>query len=153
MNQSDRDAIELVYSQSPYNPCKPKLASFITSGGSAIRLIASHDIDLPNHSRTSHHHGDGNNRNIVPREIPRADVDALPMQNIPPEQARQRGAKRNAKRAVVDADSHAVDRCPERAVRYRDAAIPVDGLPCLYNPAEEDGRPNISTRELLSLVS
>ena len=75
------------------------------------------------------------------------------MQDIPPEQARQRRAKRNAKRAVVDADSHAVDRCPERAVRDRDAAVPVDGLPRLDNPAEEDSRPNISTRELPSLVS
>ena len=75
------------------------------------------------------------------------------MQDIPPEEARQRGTKRNAKRAVVDADSHAIDRCPERAVRDRDATLPVDGLPCLDNPAEEDGRPDIGTRELPSLVS
>jgi hypothetical protein len=73
----------------------------------------------------------------------------LLVQNVSPEQTRQRSAESSAESAVVDADGHAVDGGPEGAVADGDAVVGVDLLPGLDDAGEEDGGADVCACELL----
>lgn len=75
-------------------------------------------------------------------------ADMLPSQDVAPEQTGQGSAKGSAESAVVDADSHAVDGCPEGALGDGDTVLAVDFLPGLDDAGEEDGGADVCARKL-----
>jgi hypothetical protein len=76
----------------------------------------------------------------------------LLVQDVSPEQTRERSAESSAESAVVDADGHAVDGGPECSVTDRDAVVGVDLLPGLDDAGEEDGGADVCACELLGVL-
>lgn len=72
----------------------------------------------------------------------------LSLQDISPQQAGQRRTKRGAERTVVDAERHAVHRCPEGAFADGDPILAVDFLPCLDDAREKNRGSDVCSREL-----
>jgi hypothetical protein len=74
------------------------------------------------------------------------------IQNISPEQTRERSAESRAESAVIDADRHAVHRRPEGTVTDGDAVVGVDLLPGLDDAGEEDGGADVCACELVGML-
>jgi hypothetical protein len=72
----------------------------------------------------------------------------LLVQDVSPEETRERRAESGAESAVVDADGHAVYRGPESAVRDLNAVVGVDLLPGLDDARKQDCGADVSTCEL-----
>lgn len=72
----------------------------------------------------------------------------LAAQDIAPQHTSKRRAERQAERAVVDADSHAVHGAPESAVGDSGAVLTVNFLPSLDNAGEQDGGADVCACEL-----
>lgn len=72
----------------------------------------------------------------------------LSPKDVPPQETSQRGAESRAERAVVDAECHGINGCPERSIRYWDSVELVDFLPCLQNAREKDCGANVRAGEL-----
>jgi len=67
----------------------------------------------------------------------------LSSQNIVPKKPRERGSDGDAERAIIDAESHAVYFAPEFPIGDGDAAMLVDGLPCLDHLGQEDSSADV----------
>lgn len=118
-----------------------------------IRPLTPNHINLPNQHRKPDHHRNRNDRQIDPRKLQPADSNMLPAQYIAPQHARQRRAKRQAKRAVIHSNRHAIHGAPEGAVGYRDVVLAVDFLPGLDDAGEEDCCADVCAGELFPRVS
>ena len=73
------------------------------------------------------------------------------IQDVSPEETRERCAESGAKSAVVDADGHTVHRGPESAVGDRNAVVSVYLLPGLDDAREQDGGADVGACELCRL--
>jgi hypothetical protein len=113
-----------------------------------IRRIVSDNIDLSKENRATDRHRDGDYRKINAHEVPAAHEDELVLEDITPQQPSQRRTEGNAESAVVDANDHAVDGCPERAVRDGNAVHDVYVLPGLYDSRQKDGGADICASKL-----
>jgi hypothetical protein len=115
---------------------------------SVIRRIVSDNIDLSKQHRATDRHGDGDDRKIDAHKVPAAHENELVLEDISPQQPSQRRTESDAESAVVDANDHAVDRCPESAVRDGDAVHDVDVLPRLHYPRQKDGGADVCASKL-----
>jgi hypothetical protein len=115
---------------------------------SIIRRIVSDNIDLSKQYRATDRHRDGDDRKIDSHKVPAAHEDEFVLEDISPQQPSQRRTESDAESAVVDANDHAVDGCPERAVRDGDAVHDVDVLPCLHDSRQKDGGADVCASKL-----
>jgi hypothetical protein len=115
---------------------------------SIIRRIVSDNIDLSKEHRATDRHSDGDYRKIDAHKVPTAHEDELMLEDIAPQQPSQRRTERNAESAVVDANDHAVDRCPKRTIRDGNAVHDVDVLPRLHDSRQKDSGADIGASKL-----
>ena len=74
-----------------------------------------HDIHLPDKHRAPHRHRHKANRQVQQQELPRPHMYALLLEDLAPEEARERRGERERERAEVRAERERVDRavaCP-----------------------------------------
>jgi hypothetical protein len=115
---------------------------------SVILRIVSDNIHLSKEDRATDRHSDGNYREIDAHKVPAAHEDELVLEYITPQQPSQRRTEGNAESAIVHANDHAVDGCPERAVRDGNAVHDVDVLPRLHDSRQEDSGADVCASKL-----
>jgi hypothetical protein len=115
---------------------------------SIIRRIVSDNIDLSQEDRATDRHSDGDYGKIDAHKVPAAHEDELVLEDISPQQPSQRRTESNAESAVVDANDHAVDRCPKRTIRDGNAVHDVNVLPSLHDSRQKDSSADIGASKL-----
>lgn len=113
-----------------------------------VRFGIPDNVNLSNKNGTADGHGNSDNRKIHARKFKPSDADMFSGKNIPPQKSSQRRTECHAKCTVVDAESHAIYRCPERTIADRDPVQAMNLLPCLYHAREKNGGTNIRASNL-----
>jgi hypothetical protein len=96
-----------------------------------MRLSTALNVDFPRQDSASNQHREDNDGQVDTREFEPADLNMLPGQDVPPQEARQGCTESGAEGAIIDTQRHAVDGGPPSTVTDG-AAVVVYLAPDLY---------------------
>lgn len=96
-----------------------------------VRRSIPNNIHLADENSAADDHCHSDNRNVGSCKVQAPDENLLSREDIPPQEACERRAERDAKCTIVNPERHTVHRRPEGAVRNGDPVQPMNFLPCL----------------------